>query len=43
VTKRPITNVAASMRDWLRDRSRQTGESFQTSLIQQLNEICDAD
>jgi hypothetical protein len=43
VTKRPITNVAASMRDWLRDRSRQTGESFQASLIQQLNEICDAD
>ncbi|MEA3073378.1 MAG: hypothetical protein QOD29_4824, partial [Alphaproteobacteria bacterium] len=26
MTKRPITNVAASMRDWLRDRSRQTGE-----------------
>jgi predicted nucleotidyltransferase component of viral defense system len=29
VTKRPITNVAASVRDRLLNRSRQTGEDFQ--------------
>jgi hypothetical protein len=29
MTKRPITNVAASVRDRLLSRSRQTGEDFQ--------------